>query len=411
MRSATHWTLLTLLALALAALGSAACTDPEVTPPQEDSLTVEALSATVDLDLTYPDQQASVTLDADVRYEPADGSIFGGDYPVELSLLQIRDAAGDTGVTLGTGTLQSLSAGQGVSAGQTTKLYFYPEQTATVSELAALCDAGAVEVEITVAMPSCGCDAAVLTAPATLTCAEDRRASAQMALTNAGTPAGMPCTHATSASSFEDRYGYDADGQLLFRDVYDDDGFQSRMVYYWEGNRPTAVETIDATNGELTSRLTYTWDDAGRLVKVESRGSAPPYTTSASLYTYEEGDDRGWIRSKPDGTETQRATWDDATDQLVVRDTSPAGYASGTSSPEVRATFSGEYVREVWLASPEPLALASGKPVLFSAAELDGTPIWERTLTWDGDEISSDSTTITSGSQTGTVTTTWGYCH
>ncbi|TNF38102.1 MAG: hypothetical protein EP329_01405 [Deltaproteobacteria bacterium] len=395
------------LVLALTSLVAAGCPDNDVPPTQEDALIVEEVDAVVEADLTYPDEEVSVILDALVRYEPADGSLYGGDYPIELKLLRLVDPATGDAVVLGTGTLQSGDSSTGIGAGLSTRVYYYREGTAKTSELAALCDADAVQVEITVAMPSCDCDAAVLTAPATLTCAEDRRATAQMALTDAGTPAGMPCTRASSVSSFEDHYGYDADGKLIFRDEYDEDGHQSRYVYYWDGERPTAVEVINATNGELASTLTFTWDEAGRLTRADSRSASPPYDTSASVYTYEDGDDLGWTRANAEGTETQEGWWDAAADQLVVRDTDP----TDTSASEIRATFSGEYVREAWLAYPEPLAMKSGKPVLFSATQIGGTGLWDRALVWDGDEITSDVMTLVSGGQTGTITTTWDYCH
>jgi len=397
--------------MALVMVSGPGCPENDVPPSEEDALTIEAVNAVVDLDLTYPEDPVAVVLDATVRYEPADDSIFGGDYPVELSLLRLVAVDGDAAVVLGTGQMKPVGGDAGVGAGQSTTLYFYPDTTAKTSELAALCDAAAVEVEITITMPSCDCDDAVLTAPATLSCAEDRRAIAQLALTSAGPPAGMPCKRQSSASSFEDRYGYDADGRLIYRDIYDGSGHQSRLVYYWDGDRPTVVETVDAVSGELSTMLTYTWDDGGRLVRVEQRSSSPPYGTSASLYDYEDGDDLGWIRQREDGTESQRARWDELTDQLVVRDTPPTANPADTSATEVRATFSGDYVREAWLAYPEPLALASGQPVLFSAAQLDGTALWERVLVWSGDdEITSDTTTLISGAQTGTITTTWDYC-
>lgn len=393
------------IALALVLAGHApGCSDP-VSHPAAGSVTLESSSATVDIDRTYPTDQALVQLDVAVHYEAADPAVFGGDYPATLTALRLRAVGGDASVDLGTGTLQPLGDGVGVSAGQTTTLYYYPAASATTAALAPLCDAAAVEVEIGVRVEDCDCEG-TLTVPAVLTCDEDRRADAELALTSAGLPVGMPCERSDDATSFTEEYGYDADGRLLLRDVASQFGAEVRFVYAYDTQgRLASHQEITTQTRERSSTTTYTRDAAGRLTRTDTRRAAPPYETGSSTYSYEAGDDRGWTRRDAQGRETQSARWDDAADALVIRDTEPIHNAVTVTT----VTFGSTFAREAWLGVPDVVALDATQPTSLVSESAGGERSAERVLVWEDGRITSDVTTVTTASGSGTNTVTWGY--
>lgn len=96
-----------------------------------------------------------------------------------------------------------------------------------------------------------------------------------LALEGAGNPAGLPC-EATATLAFgqnvvtsTDRYGYDAEGRLLFLDTFEDGAFITREARRYDAGTIAEIVTVDAEL-ELTELVqVYGYDADGRPDQVE----------------------------------------------------------------------------------------------------------------------------------------------
>ncbi len=317
-----------LTSLVIITLTVAAC-DPD---DADRGIDVSIASADLTADRSYPDAAAAIALAISINSRDHTENEL-----VSLDAVGLYEGGSDSPLVL-----FSCSFPSNFDPADPLTYQFATVDLECAATNAALSDFCGDELTIAVSVNSADCDCVRnASAPITVACLPDNRATAYMALEGAATPVGKPIAVQTfmannpSTATEVMSYAYDDAGRLWFKDLELYGAHVQRTVFEYGSAGYYANRTVvDCSEDDawVIERSTYGYDDQTRLIEIarDGGGLRPDGVVNKRVAMLYDQEGTSWTRETDDGCdgsvdESRSYSWNADTLTLKSEDDFGAG--------------------------------------------------------------------------------------